>query len=121
MPAKAGFFFVKCSRLALRLACVLPLLMALPASSRAGTWNVFGPKNYVRQSGSPVAVTDTFSIVNPNTTYTLHLQNGGLVDDVNDFVSSTVIKINGVTVVAPNDLNQNVATLDRAVQLQAGS
>lgn len=68
-----------------------------------------------------MTVTDAFFVVNPNTTYTLHLQNGGLVDDASDFVSSTVITINGVTVVAPNDLNQNTATLDRAVQLQAGS
>lgn len=121
MPAR-GLFFVKRSKLAFRLACVVPLFVVFSvASSWAGTWNTFGPKNYVRQTGSPVTVTDTFSIVNPNTSYTLHLQNGGLVDDVNDFVSSTVITINGVTVVAPNDLNQNVAALDRAVTLQAGS
>jgi hypothetical protein len=100
----------------------LPVFLALSAlQSWAGTWNAFGPKSYVRPTGSPVTVTDTFSILNPNTTYTLHVQNGGLQDDITDYVSSTIISVNGVEVIAPNDLNQNTATLDRAVQLQAGS
>jgi hypothetical protein len=109
----------KSSRLKLSYASALLILLALP--SWAGTWNTFGPKSYTRPSGSPVTVTDTFSVRNAGVQYTLHLQNGGLQDDVNDFVSSTVITINGAVVVGPNDINQNTATLDRAVQLQAGA
>jgi hypothetical protein len=102
-----------------RCATALLILVSLPCW--AGTWNPFGPKNYVRGSGAPVTVTDTFSIRNPNTQYTLHLQNGGLQDDVNEFVSNTVITVNGVTVVAAGEFTQATATLDRAVQLQAGT
>ena len=109
------------SRLAFRHVWIPSLLILLSVPSWAATWNAFGPKSYVRPTGSPVTVTDTFSIRNPSTTYTLHVQNGGLQDDVNDFVSSTVITVNGVVVVAPNDLNQQTAALDKAVQLQAGS
>ena len=43
-----------------------------------GTVAVFGPKDYVRDQGKPVVVTDTFSIAAPTATYTLHLDNGGL-------------------------------------------
>jgi len=102
-----------------RFVPALLILLALPCW--AGTWNPFGPKTYVRSTGAPVTVTDTFSIKNPNTQFTLHVQNGSLQDDVTEFVSSTVITVNGVTVVAPGDFNQQTATLDRTVQLQAGA
>ena len=95
------------------------LLLALPA--HAGTFSAFGPKTYVRQTGVPVTVTDTFTVRNPNTQYTLHLVNGGLQDDTTDLVSSATVTVNGVLIVAPNDLNQNTTTLDRPVQLQASN
>lgn len=110
---------IKISRLGLRCAAALLILPSL--QSWAGTWNPFGPQTYVRQTGAPVTVTNTFSISNPNTQYTLHLQNGGLQDDTADYVSNTVITINGATVVAPGDFNQQTATLDKVVQLQAGT
>src|SRR5690348_11440163 len=97
-------------RLTLGRIWVSALLVLLSAQSWAGTWNAFGPKVYVRPTGSPVTVTDTFSVQNAATQYTLHLQNGGLQDDTNDFVSSTVITVNGIVVVAPNDLTQSVTT-----------
>lgn len=103
----------------LPLSSLLVLLLTVPA--HAGTFSAFGPKIYVRQSGTPVAVTDTFTVLNPNTQYTLHLVNGGLQDDTTDFVSSATVKVNGVLVVAPQDLNQNTTTVDRPVQLQANN
>jgi len=97
-------------------------LVLLPGlSAHAGTFSSFGPKTYVRQTGTPVTITDTFNVRNPNTQYTLHLVNGGLQDDTADFVSSATVKVNGVLIVAPQDLNQNTTTLDRAVQLQANN
>jgi hypothetical protein len=121
VPKAGPFFVMKSLRLMMWYACVVALITLFYVPSWAGTWNTFGPKVYKRPTGSPVTVTDTFTVGNPNTTYTLHLQNGGLQDDVSDFVSSTVITVNGVVVVAPNDVNQQTTTLNKAVQLQAGT
>lgn len=101
------------------LSVLLALLLVAPAY--AGTFSAFGPKVYVRQTGAPVTVTDSFTVLNPNTQYTLHLVNGGLQDDTADFVSSATVKVNGVLVIAPQDLNQNTTTVDRPVQLQANN
>jgi hypothetical protein len=98
--------------------CVIALLSS---SCFAGTWTAYGPRSYTRGTGSPVTVSDTFTILNPNTQYTLRVHNGGLVDAATDFVSSTTILVNGITVVAPNDLNQNIAEVDKPVMLQAGN
>ena len=87
----------------------------------AGTWTAYGPQVYTRGTGTPVTVSNTFSILNPNTQYTLRVHNGGLVDAPTDFVSSTTIVVNGVTVVAPNDLNQTIAEVDKPVTLLAGT
>lgn len=108
-------------RVVLRYALYTVLLAVSSMYSWAGTWNPYGPVTYTRGTGTAVTVTNTFSIQNPNTQYTLHLQNGGLQDDTTDFVSSTIITVNGVVIVGQNDLNQTTSTLDRAVQLQAGS
>jgi hypothetical protein len=108
-------------RLMPRRAWVSALLVLLSAQSWAGTWNAFGPKTYVRPTGNPVTVTDSFSVQSAGAQYTLHVQNGGLQDDTNDFVASTVITVNGVVVVAPNNLSPTTPSLDKAVQLQAGT
>lgn len=74
------------------------------------TWLAFGPQTYTRGTGDPVTVTNTFSILNPNTQYTLHVQNSG--------VASAVISLNGVQVLGPSDFDPNVTTIDRAVDLK---
>jgi RHS repeat-associated protein len=91
------------------------------ATGWSGTFTVFGPQTYVRGSGSPVTVTTNFTVLNPNTQFTLRVHNGGLVDSATDFVSSTTITVNGVVVVAPNDLNQNIVEVDKPVTLQASN
>lgn len=93
--------------------------LLVPTIARAGTFSVYGPKSYTRQTGTPVAVTDVFTVYNPNTQYTLHVVNGGLQDDTADFVSSGTVTVNGVMIIVPQDLNQNITTLDKPVQLQA--
>ncbi len=100
-------------------AFIIAALLLFSANGWAGNVPVFGPKSYVRGTGAPVTVTDTFTVQNPSGQFTLHLSNGGLQDDTSEFVSSTVITVNGVEVVSPNDLNQHISTLDKAVQLQA--
>jgi hypothetical protein len=101
-----------------RIVIVL-LLALLGTPCFAGTFTAFGPQVYVRSTGDPVTVTNSFTVLNPNTQYTLRLHNGGLVDSSTDRVSSTTVTVNGVIVVAPNDLNQNVAEVDKPVTLLA--
>jgi glucodextranase-like protein len=109
LPLRAGKLVVCFATALLSTACF------------AGTWAAYGPQVYTRGTGAPVTVSNRFSILNPNTQYTLRVHNGGLVDAPTDFVSSTTIVVNGVTVVAPNDLNQNIAEVDKPVTLLAGT
>src|SRR5512146_1215650 len=104
-----------------RFAVFASFLLCLSLSSWAGTFTAYGPQTYVRGTGSPVTVTNTFTILNPNTQYTLRLHNGGLVDAPTDLVSSTTVVVNGVTIVAPNDLNQTILEVDKPVALLAGN
>jgi hypothetical protein len=104
------------------MSIVLLVFLAMTITpAAAGTFTPFGPKTYVRGTGAPVTVTNTFSVLNPNTQYTLRVHNGGLTDSPTDLVSSTTIIVNGVTVVAPNDLNQNVTAVDKPVTLRASN
>jgi RHS repeat-associated protein len=100
-----------------RLLPALILTLLLSATAWSGTFTVFGPKTYVRGTGAPVTVTDNFTVPNPNVQFTLRVHNGGLTDSATDFVSSTTITVNGVVVVAPNDLNQNIHEVDKPVTL----
>jgi hypothetical protein len=102
-----------------RRILIVLLLALLGTPCFAGTFTAFGPQVYVRGTGSPVTVTNTFTVLNPNTQYTLRVHNGGLVDAPTDLVSSTVVTVNGTVIVAPNDLNQNVVEVDRPVTLLA--
>jgi RHS repeat-associated protein len=66
-----------------------------------------GPKTvYIEQVTVPSWVTSPFR---------LHIQNGE--PNGTHRVSSATVEVNGVEVVKPHDLNQNVASLDRAVNL----
>lgn len=100
-----------------RIFIVLLALLGTPCF--AGTFTAFGPQVYVRGTGDPVTVTNTFTVLNPNTQYTLRLHNGGLVDSSTDRVSSTTVTVNGAIIVAPNDLNQNMGEVDKPVTLLA--
>src|SRR5205809_7786609 len=88
-------------------------LAAGATSATAGTFTAFGPKTYVRDTGTPVAVTDSFSVLNPSTTYTLQVTNNG--------ISSGVISINGVQVVWPDDFNQNVSSIEKRMTLRVSN
>jgi hypothetical protein len=87
------------------------LLLASAATATAGTFNAFGPRLYSRATGSPVTETHTFTVVAPNTQYTL-------VIDQNS-VSSAEVVLNGTRILGPSDFNGNVTTLSKAVVLAA--
>src|SRR5260221_256630 len=53
----------------------LGLLIIFSIPAFAGTFTVFGPKTYVRRAGKPAAVVDTFTVLSPNTQYTLRVAN----------------------------------------------
>ena len=86
-------------------------------SSSAAAIAAFGPKDYVRSTGAPVTVSDTFSVANPGTAL-LHITNGGASGQYAR-VSSAVITLNGVTVVSPGELSQQVGLIDKLVPLAA--
>src|SRR6266852_5832442 len=100
---------------------ILCFLMAGAIPVHAGTFTVFGPKNYVRGTGAPVTVTDSFTVLNPATQYTLKAFNGGLENSQTELVSSSVVTINGVQVLGPSNFNQNVSEIDVPVTLQASN
>src|SRR5258708_21622377 len=100
---------------------ILCFLMAGAIPVHAGTFTVFGPKNYVRGTGAPVTVTDSFTVLNPATQYTLKAFNGGLENSQTELVSSSVVTINGVQVLGPSNFNQNVFEINVPVTLQVSN
>lgn len=89
--------------------------------AQTGTFTAFGPQDYTRGTGAPVTVTNTFSVLNPNTQYTLKAFNGGLQDNQNELVSSGFVIVNGVQVIGPNNFNQNVTEVVVPVTLQTSN
>src|SRR5579864_62329 len=83
---------------------------SVPAAG--GTFTAFVPQNYVRGTGDPITVTNSFTILNPSAQYTLKAFNGGLQNDQTELVSSSVVTVNGVQVLGPNNFNQNVQEVD---------
>ncbi|MGH9871912.1 MAG: PKD domain-containing protein, partial [Pyrinomonadaceae bacterium] len=78
----------------------------------------FGPRRFDRTTGPPNQYLEQFSLpagaISP---YKLHIQNGSL--DGTNRVSSATIKLNGVVILSPSDLNQNVGVVDRTVTLDS--
>jgi hypothetical protein len=100
---------------------VISFFFLLPLPVLAGTFTAFGPQNYVRETGDPVTVIKSFTVLNPNTTYTLEIHNGGLVDSEFEKVSSSVFVLNGVQIVGPDEFNQNVTLVEKSVSLAASN
>src|SRR5215470_4165810 len=89
--------------------------------AQGGSFTPFGPQDYTRGTGAPVTVTNSFSVLNPNTQYTLKAFNGGLHDDQTELVSSTVVTLNGVQVLGPSNFNQEVNEVEVPVTLQSSN
>ena len=75
---------------------------------------IYGPIDYARQKGKPVATADTFS-TSPGD-YTLVVVNG---PESANRSSSTVIRINGEDVVSPDEFNQQVGLITKEIELEA--
>ncbi|MEK7841978.1 MAG: hypothetical protein AAB197_04825 [Deltaproteobacteria bacterium] len=83
---------------------------------------IWGPKKYLMETEAPVTITEKFTIERPASKFWLFIENGGIVHkpgELNgaiepvDRVSSISVKLNGVQIVEPNNLNQHVANVIR--------
>jgi hypothetical protein len=77
---------------------------------------VFGPQTFERTSGETDVYTESFDSPQAGP-FVLYLRNG---DDECSRVASATVEVNGTLVVNPSDLNEEVAGLQRPVELQAG-
>ncbi len=84
----------------------------------AGSYSAFGSRVYHRHDGKPILEVDTFQS-NVTGSFTLQISNGGLEDDEYNLVSASVIYLNGVEILSPNELNQNVSYLEKTVTLES--
>lgn len=114
----------RCTEYSMRLAPSIPVslvLLLIAGWAHGGTFSVFGPNTYQRETGAPVLETATFDVANPGVPYTLIIYNGGLEDDPErgEFVSSSDIYLNGSLVVGPSQFNQNVERVEVPVTLLA--
>ena len=93
-------------------------LFIVPDTSLARVIKVFGPENFVRSSGRPAAEVRQFEVQSPkDSEFNLHVFYGGLKKDFKGIVPSAVVKLNGRTVVTPNDLNRNTHYIKKPVTL----
>jgi len=92
-------------------------MFGIAAGALGATFTARPPENFVRATGQPVTVTRTFTVLDPTTTFTLVIHNGGLN---NEFprVSSAIVALNGAEVARPNDFNEQVSLIQKVVTLQ---
>jgi len=91
------------------------------ATSQAGSSIVFyGPQRFDRLSGSPVTVTQQFSVpTGVIAPYTIQIQNGAA--DGTHRVSSGTIHLNGVELFTQNEIEDNTPVLSQTVTLQSSN
>src|SRR5712692_7352367 len=83
------------------------------ASPSAGRpFVAFGPQTFVRVAGPPQSLTGTFTVRNPNTSYTLRINNGGVNGELGH-ISSATVSLNGTQVAGPSDFNQQVTVIEK--------
>lgn len=103
------------NRLLITLLALISLMLGPNfANYSFGETIIFGP-TYVRETGKPQKVTQTFTVQNINQEFTLNIRNGV---DKTGRVSSAVIEINGSQVVGPSDFNKQVEVITKPVFLQ---
>ena len=99
------------------LAVVLLSLFAFSEAFSAGTFTAFGPKDYTHKVRRDTTATDNFSVLNPNTSYTLHIYNGGKNNQFKKKVERGAISLNGVEVVRHNELRKRVSHIQKPIKL----
>lgn len=93
---------------------------AAQATSVSTAIHVLEPEQFVRSVGAPVAVRRTISagaLTNVDPPFTLHVVNG----PADNRVSSAEVSIDRAAVVRPSDLSQDVAAIERTVDIEPGS
>ena len=80
-----------------------------------GQTTIFGPEVYTRDTGKPQNIVKSFSVQNLTQEFTISVQNG---EGKCGKVSSAVIELNGVRVVAPNEFNKQVDLITKPINLQ---
>lgn len=100
----------------LRSIIILCLILLISSFSHASTFTSFGPQTFIRKTGKPVVETASFTVKNPDTTYTLCIYNGGISSEYKR-VSSAVVTLNGSTIFGANDFNQQVSVLKKQVDV----
>lgn len=93
------------------------LVLVLAETSAFAESITFGPKVYARSTDAPVVTIDEFKACAAGPGYRLIVENGD--PDGSRRISSATILLNGVQVLGPDDLNQNVAQVERTVAVQA--
>lgn len=106
-------------RLARWLGCALAWAQAVPPSFSA-EFRVFR-KTYLREAAAPETVTDTFSVLNPATTWVLRVVNGSPNDPRTPRISSATISLNGSQVLRPQQFNQTVSRLEVPVMVASSN
>jgi hypothetical protein len=98
--------------LLVHMGLVALAVVGAPDRGRADT--VFGPRAYVRTTGSPDTFAETLDVCRPERPFVLRVENGpgGAVK-----VASGTITLNGVEVVHPSDFGKQVDTIERPVAL----
>ena len=109
---KTIFFIVS-----LVLTAASLVIVVLPDTIQAGTFTAFGPQDYFRSTKKPVRIMDDFSVLNPDTSYTLTIYNGGKDNQFQDEVTSAIIKLNGDEITDPNEFNQKFSYIEKPIHL----
>ncbi|KCZ70351.1 hypothetical protein ANME2D_03266, partial [Candidatus Methanoperedens nitroreducens] len=94
---------------------VIALILVSIFSPAATASIVYGPVKFERTNGAPATVQDNFSLSRINGNYTLYIQNG---DEENNQSSSSLIRLNGETVVRTNEFNQNIRLIEKNISVQ---
>jgi RHS repeat-associated protein len=105
---------VPLSQVARASASPMPIASVAGGAATAAA-SVFGPRDYVRDTGQPVGVVDTFA-ADPAADYTLRITNGGLLGQY-ERVSSAEIHLNGVLIAGPSAFGQQVHVITIPVSL----
>ena len=108
-----------CSKNTLMLAGLFFSLLASVANAALTPTAIFGPESYLRGSGQPLSIINSFTSSRPGESCLLQVYNGGLEDSEVELVSSSVIMLNGSQVVSPNEFNQSVAFIEKTVTVSA--
>src|SRR5881296_1394656 len=96
------------------LGAVLFFALFSATAALGGTFTARSPEDFVRSAGAPVTVTRSFTVLDPTTSFTLLIHNGGSNNQYRR-VSSALIAINGTTIAGPSDFNQELALLQKPV------